>query len=104
MPLYRANSDAYFKDPEKTLKGQQGKDEMLSFGTGEAVVFLTPILLAVLTEVVKYLTAEVTKSLQKESSAIVDERVKALFKDIPDQKGAATSLAGTTEAGATGGL
>jgi hypothetical protein len=87
MPLYRASSEAYFKDPDKALKGRQGKDEMLSFGSGEAVTFLTPIILAVLSEVVKYLVAEVTKSLRKESSTIVDERVKALFKKFRLKKG-----------------
>ena len=53
IPLFRANSEAYFKDPEKALAEQRGKDEMLGFGGSEAVTFITPILLAVLTGVLR---------------------------------------------------
>jgi len=47
LPTFRAQSEAYFKDPERALKGQAGKDDMLGFGVGAAVTFLTPVVLAV---------------------------------------------------------
>lgn len=31
LPLFRANSDAYFKDPQSMLKEQKRKDDMLGF-------------------------------------------------------------------------
>jgi len=53
LPLFRPVSEAYFKDPDGTLKGQPGKDETLGFGVGEAATFITPIVLAVMTDVLK---------------------------------------------------
>ena len=80
MPLFRANSEAYFKDPEKVLKDQKSEEEMLGFGTGEAMSFLTPIALAVSVEVVKFVTEEVRKSFKTESSGMISDLVKSLFK------------------------
>jgi len=80
MPLFQANSEAYFKDSQKVLRGQKGKDEMLGFGTGEVVTFLTPIVLVVMTEVVGFVTEEVKKSIKAESSNLISEAVKKMFK------------------------
>jgi hypothetical protein len=87
LPLFRANSEAYFKNPEQALAGQPAKDDMLGFGAGEATVFLTPVVLAVATEVVKFVTEEVKKSAQAEGSALVGDAVKAMFKKLrPPEK------------------
>jgi len=79
LPSFRATSEAYFKNPEKTLASQGGKDEMLGFGTAEAVTLLAPVILAVSTEVVNFLSEEVQKSFKEESSGLVSEMVKKLF-------------------------
>lgn len=42
LPLFRANSEAYFNDPEKAIKGQASKDDILGFGIGEVAAFVTP--------------------------------------------------------------
>ncbi len=63
IPIFRANSEAYFKDPQKTLSARAGKDETLGFGIGEAAAFLTPVVLAVTTEVIKFLAEEVKTPL-----------------------------------------
>jgi hypothetical protein len=80
LPLFRANSTAYFQNPEKTLKGQKGKDEMLGFGAGEAITFMTPIILAVTTEVISFISQELKSSLETESSSFINDAVKGLFK------------------------
>ena len=80
VPLFRANSEAYFKDPQKALQRQGGKDEMLGFGDGAMITFLTPIALTVMTEVVKFLVEEVKKSAKTEGAGVVNEAVKSLFK------------------------
>jgi hypothetical protein len=80
LPLFRATSAAYFKNPEKALKKQTGKDEMLGFGAGEMVPLLTPVVLAVITEVVTFLTVEVKKAVAAESASLISEQVKNLFK------------------------
>jgi hypothetical protein len=80
IPLFRANSEAYFKDPQKMLEGKTGKDEMLGFGTGEAISLLTPVILSVSVEVVKFVTEEVKKSLKTESASVINDVVKSMFK------------------------
>ena len=52
--LFQATSDAYFKNPQKTLKELKEKDEMIGFGPGESLTLLAPIVLAVTTEMVKF--------------------------------------------------
>jgi hypothetical protein len=87
MPLFRAHSEAYFRNPDKALAEQKGKDEMLGFGSGEVVVLLTPIALTVVAEVVKFIVEEVKKSVKDESSSLISETVKKVFKKFrPEQK------------------
>jgi hypothetical protein len=85
VPLFRANSEAYFKDPQKALQPRGGKDEMLGFGDGGLITFLTPAVLMVTTEVVKFLAEEVKKSLKTEGTGVVNEVVKGLFKKFRPQ-------------------
>jgi hypothetical protein len=80
LPLFRPLSEAYLSDPEGTLKGQAGRDETLGFGLAEAATFLTPIVLAVITDVVKYLSAHILQTVKEESSELASEAVKSLFK------------------------
>lgn len=80
IPIFRMNSEAYFKDPQKALSVQNGKDETLGFGGGEIAFFLTPIVLAVTNEIVKFLIEEIKKSVKTESASIINETVKKLFK------------------------
>jgi hypothetical protein len=80
LPLFRPTSEAYFKDPGKVLKPQGGRDEVLGFGAQAALTFLTPIVLAVVTEVVTYLVAEIGKSIKEEGRIAVGQIVKGLFK------------------------
>jgi hypothetical protein len=73
--IFEENRDAYFANPEQALAEEQAKEEMLGFGT-EAVIILTPFVLAILTEVVKFLAEELKKALGAE----VGEMVKLFFK------------------------
>ena len=77
--LFRPISESYFKNPEKTLSDNQAKDEMLGFGAAEAVTLLTPVILAVSGDVVKFLFAEAQKAMQSESSNLINETVKSWF-------------------------
>jgi hypothetical protein len=82
LPLFRATSAVYFKNPDKVLKGQTSKDEMLGFGAGEAVVMLTPYVLVVVTEVVRFVIAQVQQSVATESADLINNIVKKLFKRV----------------------
>jgi hypothetical protein len=80
LPLFRAVSDAYLRDHDETLEGQAGKDEMLGFGAEAAVPFLTPVALAVTTQVVAFVTEQVRQSVAEQGSGLIDELVKRMFK------------------------
>ena len=53
---------------------------MLGFGVGIAVPFLTPIVLAVTTEVIMYVVEEVKKTIKEESSSLASDIVRKMFK------------------------
>jgi DNA replicative helicase MCM subunit Mcm2 (Cdc46/Mcm family) len=85
--LFKPISEAYFKNPEKVLAAQQGKDELLGFGAAEAAALITPIVLAVSTEVVQFLFQEARKAVQSESSSLINETVKSWFGKLqPEEK------------------
>ena len=87
LPLFRATSAAYFQHPDRVLKEQQSKDEMLGFGVVEVVTLLTPYVFPIVTAVIKAIIAEVQKSMVTESTSLTSEVVKRLFKKIqPDEK------------------
>jgi hypothetical protein len=85
--LFKPISEAYFKDPENVLAAQQGKDELLGFGAAEAATLITPIVLAVSTEVIQFLFEEARKALQSESSTLISQTVKSWFGKLqPNQE------------------
>lgn len=80
LPIFRAQSQAYSRNPEKSLAAKPGKDDMLGFGPGEAFAFLTPCILAVMSSVVMFLTAEVKKAVKEQTASVITSAVKGLFK------------------------
>jgi hypothetical protein len=52
-------SDVYQRDPARFANAADGRDEMLGFGVGAAAALMTPVVLAAVAEVVRYLAAEV---------------------------------------------
>ena len=86
MPLFRAASQTYFRNPSASLTQKSG-DDMLGFGAGEAVTLLTPYLLPATAEVIKFLAEEVKKAVSEEGASLIGEKVKSLFKKYrnPDE-------------------
>jgi uncharacterized spore protein YtfJ len=80
LPLFRATSAAYFKNTNKLLKSQMGKDELLGFGLGEAVSLLTPTVLVVVTDAVTFVTVAFAKSVAEESENFISDLIRKLFK------------------------
>jgi hypothetical protein len=99
LPLFRTMSAAYFKNPDKVLKDQSGKDEMLGFGVSEAVIMLTPSILAIMSQVVTFVTAEVQKSVATNSADVIADLVSKMFKKFrpAEKKDQENLLALTTE-------
>src|SRR5437660_8088092 len=86
LPIFQVTSEAYFKNPDKMLKGQQGKDEMLGFGFELAsAILMSPIVLAIVDDVVKVIVGEVIPNEIKESG-IVGKMFKKLHPDKEKDK------------------
>ena len=47
LPLFRATSEAYFRDPRRAARGTSGGDSLLGWGEGLDPAYLTPIVLPV---------------------------------------------------------
>jgi hypothetical protein len=57
--LFGVMSDAYQRHPERFTNAESGRDEMLGFGVEAAAALMTPVVLAAVAEVVRYLAGEV---------------------------------------------
>ncbi|HEU5314798.1 MAG TPA: hypothetical protein VFX49_01720, partial [Chloroflexota bacterium] len=105
LPLFRTTSAAYFKRPGEPQRRQVGDGDMLGFGVGGAVTFLTPVILAVTSEVVGFLAAELTKQLKAQGTEAVTAAIKRLFKPLQGMVGGeakkATGAAAPAAAAAT---
>lgn len=80
VAIFPLLSEAYFQDPDKALAAQGGQDEMLGFGVEAGVVLLTPVVLTVTREVVEFVAGEVLESIQTQSSGLINEFVRKIFK------------------------
>jgi hypothetical protein len=80
MPLFRATSEAYFADPEKTLAENKPKDEMLGFGVEAAALLLTPVIIDVVRRVATALVNSAGDAVEKEGSEAVGGFVHRLFQ------------------------
>ena len=78
--IFRTQSEEYFKNPKKVLNGRSGRDEVLGFGMGETVTFLTPIVLAIMQDVITFLAEEVKQSLKAQAAPVINEYVARIFK------------------------
>src|SRR5262249_20088304 len=63
LTLFDAASDQYFNKPSRVHRGRAGLDEPLSFGIDQAAVLLTPLALAVATDVVNAARDELANGL-----------------------------------------
>ena len=79
---FNAISEAYFKNPEKTLKGEGGDDELLGWGLAEVSLLLTPIILEVVKEVLKDLLKDsITESIKNNSPTLL-EKLKTFVRRL----------------------
>ena len=83
LPIYPANSEAYFKNPEKALEGSKQKEETLAFDVGAAgATFLTPVILAVVSEVIKHLVNAVKETVKTEGATLLSETVSKYLNKL----------------------
>jgi hypothetical protein len=79
---FSAISEAYFKNPEKTLKGEGGDDELLGWGIAEISLLLTPIILEVVKEVLKDLLKDSVKDSIKKNSPTLLEKLRIFVRRL----------------------
>ena len=80
LPIYSLTSEAYFKDPQRALRGETGRDESLGFGMAEASIIVTPIILDVVKEIISFLVVETAKSVKKDKPGEKRSLILRLFK------------------------
>jgi hypothetical protein len=78
LPMFGMASEAFLKDPSRAA-GRGNDDEMLGFGGGE-LELLTPVVLTVTSGVVSFLVTTLLTAAKAESQAIIQQRVRQLFK------------------------
>jgi hypothetical protein len=79
-PVFSAYSEAYFKSPEQALRASTGKDDALGFGVEVVIPMLTPIVLAVTSEVVRYVGQELGKAVVAGGARLGTAAVSTAFK------------------------
>jgi hypothetical protein len=87
LVIFDQVADEYFADPAAALSSQS-REEAIGFGLDLALV--TPVVLAAVTGVVRFLSALVADAVQDEASAEVARRVRRLFG--PARDGAVRTL------------
>jgi len=80
LPLFRMNSTAYFKNPKKALEATQAKDDTLGFGIEAVVPLLTPIVIAVVSEVITHLEQSLSTHLASGAEGVVGGGLRSVFK------------------------
>ncbi len=97
LPLFRVKSVEYFKNPDKLLKSQKSKDDMLGFGAAEVVILVTPYVLTIATQVIKFVTEELSKALATQSADAIGDIVKHIFQRPGKKQDDTTSIQLTHE-------
>lgn len=82
LPMFRAQSAAYFEDPEQAIKNQAGKDDVLGFGSGAAAAFVTPAVLALAPVIINFVKEAARESIQGEAKDLINKAVQSIFKKI----------------------
>jgi hypothetical protein len=80
LPLFGMNSTAYFKNPKKALESREGQDDTLGFGIELVVPLLTPIVLAVVTDVINHLEQTLSSHLASGAEGAISGRLRSVFK------------------------
>ena len=87
LPILPAAARAYFADPAAALKQSRSKDSALGFGA-DSFVFLTPVVLPVLSEIFEFLREVAEKSLEAGLAKEVPEIIKCMFRKFqPSEPG-----------------
>ena len=79
LPLFGPISEQYLADSGRALSGRNSADETLGFGMAAAGMLLTPVALAVVTDVLKHLAGQMLNSTLDRSAQATRDRLRRLF-------------------------
>lgn len=79
LPILPAAARAYFANPAAALKQSRSKDSALGFGV-DSFVFLTPVVLPVLSEVFEFLREVAEKAVEAGLAKEIPEIIKGMFR------------------------
>jgi hypothetical protein len=84
LPLFRATSEAYFRDPSSVGQAQP-RDDVLGFGVDAAVVLVSPIALQVAKDVLGFLHEQLRERAREHGEGAIDRLLARLVKkDEPE--------------------
>jgi hypothetical protein len=88
LPLFRATSEAYFRDPDSVTAPAKGRDEVLGFGVDAAVMLLSPIALQVAKDVLGFLHEQLRERAREQGEGAIDRLLARLVRaDEPEDGG-----------------
>lgn len=83
LPLFRPASERFFADPEGTLRKRRREQEVLGFGSEAIIALLTPVALAIATDVLKDLAAQLARSAGARGAVAIRDALRRLFRLDP---------------------
>ena len=96
LAMFEVSTEAYLADPRRAAAPET--DEMLGFGGGGAFELLTPVVLTIASGVISFLVDSALSAAKTEGRAIVQQRVRQLFKRFSAES---TPASGTPPAALT---
>lgn len=81
LGTFEVMSRTYFQNPEQAVR-KPAKDPLMGFEMGGAEVLFTPVVLAVMTEVMGYLVIQVKDTVKEQSAGVIVETIKEWFKKL----------------------
>ncbi len=97
ISIFRAQSKIFLNNPQAIQKTSGNKEQITGSGTGVELVLLSPLIIAALQEVIKYLIEEAKKALASESAALIQEYIKSYFKKLSPAPEGENKEKGTNE-------
>lgn len=76
---FQPMSEAYFNNPEKTLKGETNSNKLTGAGIEALIIVLTPFILDIVKDVIKDLLKDSLKDSVKQNAPTLLEKLKALL-------------------------
>ena len=80
LPLFAAIEEVYLADPDVSVRRRGRGDQVLGFGVVGSAALLTPVVLAVVTEVIKHLAVLLSDSAVRRGGEAIGPALRRLFR------------------------